>query len=254
MGRHTFLLTVLAGVGVAAPGCASYTSFKEARALDPGTIRFDVAMVAQDARPRVGATAFRQGAPPDPSDTTEQPQLSPGFEAQVRYGFAPGFDLGLKTSLSSLEVNGTIQLVRGERFDLALAPALQGAVGTNGDDEGWSMMLFKLPLLADFRFGDAGKHAVVVGPALAKAWGSGMSKNSGYTIDAMFAGGTIGVSFAAGPSVRIMPEIAVYSTLRGHGVALPRDAVRVSPDVGLGRPVLLQAGVGVAFGSTGDTR
>jgi hypothetical protein len=231
---------------VFAVGCASYSSMKEARTLDPGALRVDVVGGATTARPVSGATAFPGGGRPNPGDTTEQANITPGLEAQVRYGLVQGFDLGLKTSLSSLELNGTVQLMRAEHFDIALAPAIQGALGTNGDDEGWQMVLAKLALLGDARFGASGKHAVVIGPTLAKAWGSGVSKNSGYALDALFAGGTLGVSFEVTRGLRLFPEIAIYTPLTGHGVALPGDVVRVTPDVGPGRPVLVLVAVGVA--------
>lgn len=239
---------LLAIICARAFGCASLSTFKEARSLEPGSFRFDVAGVSTTARPKSGATAFLRGARPDPSNDSEQARTFPALEMQLRYGVTDGFDLGLKTNLSSFEINGTMQIARGQRIDVALAPGLQGAIGTNGDDEGWSLTMLKLPLLVGLRFGSEGHHAFVLGPTLAKSWGSGTSKNSGYAIDALFAGGTIGLSFDGG-SLRIMPEIAIYSALRGHGVALPGDVVRVSPDVGGGTPVLLQAGVAFAFGS-----
>jgi hypothetical protein len=79
-----------------------------------------------------------------------------------------------------------------------------------------------------------------------------MSKNSGYALDALFAGGTLGVSFEVVRGLRIFPEIAIYTPLTGHGVALPGDVVRVTPDVGLGRPVLVKIAVGVSASSTGS--
>jgi hypothetical protein len=235
-------------------GCASYSNMKEARALDPGAFRVDFVGGATTARPVSGATAFLDGGRPRSGDTSEQARVLPGLEAQVRYGIARGLDLGVKTSLTSLELNATVQLVRCERFDLALAPAAQGAFGSNGDDEGWQMALAKLALLGDARFGSAGRHAVVVGPALVKAWGGGTARNSGYALDALFAGGTLGVSIEVVPGVRLFPEIAIYTPLRGSGVALPGDVVRVSPDVGPGRPVLVQAALGFAVGTAGSPR
>lgn len=231
-------------------GCASYSSLKEARTIDPGGVRVDVAAGATTARPVSGATAFLNGSRPSPRDTSEQASVYRGIEAQARLGIVEGFDFGVKTSLSSLELNATVQLVRGKRFDLALAPAIQGALGGNGDDEGWQMALAKLALLGDARFGAFGQHAVVIGPALAKAWGSGTQKNSGYDIDALFAGGTLGVSLEVARGLRLFPEIAIYTPLNGSGVALPGNVVRVSPDVGPGRPVLVQMAVGVGIGST----
>jgi hypothetical protein len=251
---HAMLRRLASIVAALTFGCASYSSMKEARTVNLGAIRVDVVGGATTARPASGATAFLGGRRPSPGDTTEQARVLPGLEAQVRYGLAQGLDFGVKTSLTSVELNATVQLVRGERFDLALAPAVQGAFGSNGDDEGWQMALAKLALLGDARFGDAGRHAVVVGPALAKAWGGGTNKNSGYALDALFAGGTLGVSLEVAHGFRLFPEIAIYTPLRGRGVALPGHVVRVSPDVGPGTPVIVQAALGVAMGSDGSTR
>ncbi len=67
----------------------------------------------------------------------------------------------------------------------------------------------------------------------------------------LFAGGTVGLSLQVAKAIRLFPEIAIYTPLAGHGVALPGDVVRVSPDVAPGTPVILQAGLGVAFGGAG---
>ena len=221
--------------------CASYSTFKEAHPIDAGTFRFDLAMSGVSAAPKSGAVPFMVGGNDPPRSST-----LPDLELQFRWGIAHGFDLGLKTNLSSIEVNGTVQILRGDSFELAAAPAFQGAVGINGDDKGWSMALLKLPFLTGMRFGESGRHELVLGPALAKSWGRG---NEGYPMDALFAGGTIGVAFAAARIGRVMPELAIYTVLAGNGVPLPGNVVRVSPDVGGGRPVLIQAGVAFSFGS-----
>jgi hypothetical protein len=226
-------------------GCVSYSVLKDARALDPGAFQFDVAAGRSVIRPRSGATAF---AGRESSGIGEQTMDFPALELQARYGIERSLDIGLKTGLTNLELNSTVQLVRREASDVALAPAVQYAFSTNGDDEGWGTYLFKVPVLIDFRFGRGGEHALVFGPTIAQAVGSGNSKNSGYDVDALFAGGTIGVSFKLGPTIRVMPEIAIYTPLAGHGVALQGYALRVSPDVGLGKPVIVQAGLALSSG------
>ena len=248
--RASFLLVALGSLA----GCVSYSSYKEARALEPGSIRFDVVPTLTIARPKIGATAFLNGSRPSPNDTTEQPHDTPGVEVQLRYGIARGFDLGVKGSLSSVEANATIEVLRGRSFGVALAPAAQIALGTNFDDEGWEIALFKLPVLLGIRFGDDGRNALVLGPTLAKSVGGGTMKNSGYPADALFAGATIGLSLQAGSSFRVFPEIAIYTPLSGHGVALPGHIVRVSPDIGPGKPVIFQAGIGFSFGSGTSAR
>lgn len=221
---------LLAGI-CCAFGCASYSSFKEARALEPSAFRVDVAGTVITALPASGATAYLRGARPFPTDDSQMAKTKPALELQVRYGIARGFDLGLKTNLSSLELNGTVEIVRGARFDLALAPVIRvDSYSFNIiiiHDEGWRMTTLKLPLLADIRFGSAGQHALIFGPAIARAWGTGTDRNSGYSIGAVLAGGTVGLSLANGPDFRIFPEVAIYTTVAGHGIALPGGALRV---------------------------
>jgi hypothetical protein len=89
-----------------------------------------------------------------------------------------------------------------------------------------------------------------LGPAVARAWGTGTGNNSGYSIDAVLAGGTLGLSWAVGENLRIIPEVSVYTTVAGHGMAIPGHVVRVSPDVGTGDPTFIQGGIGIAFGRT----
>ena len=227
-------------------GCVSYSTFKDARPLEPGAFRFDVAAGETVTRPRSGATAYarRQQYPGGPSELAKD---SFALELQARYGLARGFDVGLKTGLTNLELNSTMQLVGREAFDVALAPAVQYALGTNGDDEGWQTLLFKLPLLIDLRFGQGGEHALVFGPTVAIASGSAQGKSSGSDVAALFAGGTVGFSFRLG-LLRLIPQIAIYTPLAGRGVALQGYAVRVSPDVGPGAPVIVQGGLALSFG------
>jgi hypothetical protein len=225
-------------------GCVSYSVLKDARTLDPGAFRFDFAVGRTVIRPRSGATAYERR---QSSGVGELAKDSFALELQARYGISRGFDVGLKTGMTNLELNSTMQLVRRDAFDVALAPAVQYALGSNGDDEGWETLLFKLPVLIDFRFGQGGEHALVLGPTVAIEVGSGNAKNSGYKLAALFAGGTVGVSFKLGMA-RIMPEIAIYTPLSGQGVALQGSAVRVSPDVGPGAPVIVQAGLAFSFG------
>ena len=226
-------------------GCVSYSAFKDARALDPGAFRLDVAPGATVVRPRSGLVAYeRQYELPRVGDLAN---AYFAFELQARYGIARGLDLGLKTGGTNLELNSTLQLVRRETFDVALAPALQYALGTNGDDEGWEMFLVKLPVLIDFRFGPGGDHALVFGPTIAQAIGSGNGRNSNYKPDALFIAGTVGFSFKVGVA-RFVPEIALYTPLTGGAVALPGSTLRVSPDLGVGKPVIVQAGLAFSFG------
>ena len=90
------------------------------------------------------------------------------------------------------------------------------------------MATLKLPLLADIRFGSAGQHGLIFGPAIARAWGSGTDRNSGYSIGAVLAGGTVGLSLANGPDFRIFPEIAVTrpSLATASGFPAPSSACR----------------------------
>jgi hypothetical protein len=245
-------LSVLAAVALSS-GCTSLSSFKEAHPIDRGAVRFDAALSGAGAAPVRGATAFLGGRRPSANDSSENAKSALQLQLQLRFGAFPGADVGLKTNLSSIELNSTIQLLRGASFELAFAPALQAGIGSNLDDEGWSINVIKLPILTGFRFGDGGRHELVLGPTVARMWGRGTAKNEPYGVSAWLAGGTVGISFESGFG-RVMPEVAVFSTVGGSAVALTPDIVRVWPDVSAGSPILYQAGVAFAFGSGARSR
>jgi hypothetical protein len=244
-GRTNLWLAWVTTLLLSSSGCVSYSSFKEARALDAHQVRVDVAAGFTHTLPQDGATAYLGGAS-SVRNSTEEPRDVVNPEVQVRYGLVDGFDLGVKTGLSNVELNSTIQLVRGTTFDLALAPAAQLAIGTNMDDEGWMAELLKLPLLADLRFCH-GECAFVLGPAVAFETGNGLNKNQ-HGLDALLLGTSLGLSFPIAPYLRLMPEVSVYTAVFGKGIALSPDVVRVSPDVGPWKPTFIQAGMALSFG------
>lgn len=234
------------GCMVGLMGCVSISNFKSARALAPGTYEVDVAASASGTSPQTGANAYARG-----TNNGEVSPSTPTFEVQARGGVVPGFDLGGKLSLANAELNGTIQLLHRPSLDLALAPAAGVAASTNGDDESWTELTAKLPLLIGIRFGPSREHQIVLGVAAMGVTGSAQDKNAdkGFDPRALLAGASIGVSFALGAHLHLMPEIAAYTPIVGSAIGLTGGNVRVSPDVHFGSPVLVQAGMAFGFGS-----
>jgi hypothetical protein len=224
-------------------GCVSYSSLKTARALAPGTWRADVAAGARWTIPRSGLTAFDPTSPPS-EDAKDGPEL----EFQVRHGIISGVDVGLKSNGASAELNTTFEIDRTPRWGLAVAPAIQVASGSNLDDEGWNLAVFKLPVLVGLRLG---RHEIVVGPTLLVTSGRGTAKNH-VDPDAVLAGGTAGFSFAAAQWMRIHAEVAIFTPVAGDALAIDHAYVRIAPDVGVGRPVLIGASLGFSFGPDRD--
>lgn len=228
---------------VATAGCVSYSSLKTARALAPGTWRADAAAGARWTTPRSGVTAFTRT-----STHSEDAKNGPELEFQVRRGIISGFDVGFKTNGASAELNTTVEIERTARWGLAVGPAIQAASGTNLDDEGWSLAVFKLPVLIGLRLG---RHEIVVGPTLLVTRGRAGAKND-VDPNAVLAGGTAGFSFAATERVRVHAEVTLFTPIAGDALAIDHASIRIAPDVEAGRPVLIGASLGFSFGSDGD--
>jgi hypothetical protein len=244
------LLAAVLALAAHTAGCSvSYSSLKTARALPPGSWRLDLAPGGRATAPLAG-TGARDHRPEERPAVERSPAL-PAFELQVRRGMVRGVDLGLKTNGLGLELNATIEIARGERWCLALAPAVQETVSTNLDDEGWQLTALKLPVLVGWRFGSAHQHEVVVGPAVMGTIGSPLMGNGHVHPNALLGGGTVGTSIALTPSLRVFVELAGYTPLVAEGVPAELGTIRMAPDVGPGRPVVLQLGAGLSIGADG---
>ncbi|HKD38668.1 MAG TPA: hypothetical protein VKB87_00110 [Myxococcaceae bacterium] len=220
-------------VGVACAKCATYTNIKTARALDPGTFQFNAAVGAQ----RAGSTR----------------SFVPSGEIGARYGVVRGFDIGLTLTTFTAEANATVQLVRSDDFDLALAPAISRGLTSNFDDEGVTITMAKLPLLIGVNLGNQKQHQIVLGPTAIGQWDDGTGKVMG-SYHALLLGGTAAVSVAVADNFRILPLVAVFVPVSGTGIpsmgAITPQMVLV-PDASGNRPVIFQGGLGFSFGNDG---
>ena len=245
-------LAILAALSFAA--CASFSTMKTARAIDPGTSQFS--MIGSAVGTAV-PNANQNG------DGVTRGAVGPQFELAWRYGIIDGFDLGAKLTSLGGELNSTISFVRTNGFDLALAPAV-GLTGftyddcggcLNGNNVGVWEVYGKLALLFGLRFGPHREEEFVFGPEVVPVGftavdSAAQTTTSGSTV---LVGGVAGVSFRLSPWLRLMPEVTILTP--ASSFTLP-DA----PDVQLfnrfseTNAVFYQLGLGFSWGDDGFGR
>ncbi len=241
------LASVLAGSFCA---CASFSTMKTARAIDPGTSQFSLMGGA------VGASV-----PNAFGDNLTRAAFAPQFELAWRYGIVEGLDLGMKLSSLGGEVNSTISLVRSAGFDLALAPAAgvtgysfldcPGCVGGGNNVDVWEFYL-KVPLLFGIRFGPHRMHEIVLGPELVPLSVSyGSNGTAGVSQTALLIGGVFGVSLKLSPWLRIQPEVTILTPV-GANFDLPNAPLY--DRFGATNAIFYQLGLGFAWGNDGFER
>jgi hypothetical protein len=208
---------------------------RTARALDPGTVQFNTS-----------AGAYQ---------STLTSRWMPTSEIGVRFGVAHGVDLGFTLNALTVEGNATIQLVRSQYVDLALAPAFSLGASSNFDDEGVDITTAKLPLLVGINFG---RHQLVLGPTVIAQWDNASGNLSADGIPAgnyhaILLGGTAAVSFSVSKSFRIMPLFGIFvpfgTGIPSMGATTPQ--ITLLPTSLGNRPLIMQAGLGFSFGADG---
>ena len=216
----------------------SYSSMRTARAVDPGKWRLDVAPSFVGA-PRTAVAAKA--------------------DVGIRVGVVDRVDVGLRLQGIGGEGSLTVQPVRSNSVDVAVAPSVGYTITANFDDEETKIAFAKLPVLVGFDFGDASEHQVVLGPTLV-GLASDASGNLGSdglgtgTFTTLLGGGSLGVSFAITSRFRLLPEIDLFTPLAGKGLPVGSAATPQmieSPNVAFGRPFLVQVAVGLSFGNDG---
>ncbi|HUB09839.1 MAG TPA: hypothetical protein VMB50_22745 [Myxococcales bacterium] len=238
---------MLLGVLGLSTGCPSFTLLKNARALDHGEFQFTAA-------PEVYGGVVPTTAATPTGGTLFLPQVELG----ARYGIVDGFDLGLKLYIAGIELDSTIQLVRGGPVDLALEPGVGYfgiQAGSGASSAGFDAIPFQVPLLVGINFGPG--HQFFFGPQvdpyvlIVDAGGSGGSSATGVEL---FVGGTIGLSFKVGRLFRITPEIElmspVYASVSVNGITGGGGA---GSTFGTGT-FLLQGAVDFSIGGDGFNR
>jgi hypothetical protein len=234
-------------------GCASFSTMKTARAIDPGTTQVTA------AGSLVGAVV-----PFDDGTGRVHRPADPQFELGVRYGIVDGFDLGAKVWSLGGELNSTISLVRSRFLDLALAPSV-GLVsysfgtdcdiyGNCGNSYNVLELFAKIPLLFGVRFGAWQEHELVFGPEVVPITVlTGDDYGDGDASSGALLGGVLGVSFKCAPWLRIMPEITILAPVAKYFGPADPNATYIN---GYGRSgsLFYQAALGFSWGDDGFGR
>jgi hypothetical protein len=193
--------------------CPSFSNLKTARALDKG--QYEITLAAE----AIGASNF------DTANGTGSGYAYPQFEIAARFGIADGLDLGFKVYPIGIELDGSIQLLRGS-FDLSLDPGV-GISGsgftTYGPEGSTGASFFVVPLHLDLLGGinlGTGGTQIVFGPGVYGVFGLANSISDGASQDGnsatLLVGGTLGISVALLPILRVMPEFDIYFPVAGH--------------------------------------
>jgi len=234
-------------------GCASFSTMKTARAIDPGTTQVTAAGSV------VGATV-----PFDDNTGRVHHPADPQFELGVRYGIVDGLDLGAKVWSLGGELNSTISLVRSRFFDLALAPSVglvNYSFGTmcdiygNCDNTISVLELYaKIPLLFGLRFGRWQEHEFVFGPEVVPITVlTGDDYGNSTSQSGALLGGVLGVSFKCAPWLRIMPEVTILAPVATYFGPVDPNTTYIN---GYGRSgsLFYQAALGFSWGDDGFER
>jgi hypothetical protein len=239
-------------------GCASFSTFKTARAIDPG-----------ETQVTASGGVIADTVPYNDGSGRQHTYADPQFELGVRYGIADGFDLGAKVWSLGAELNSTISIVRSRYFDLALAPSVGvvnysygidcDAAGYNCDTVNVLELFAKVPLLFGIRFGARQEHEFVFGPEVVPISAlSGDDYGNGGTSSGVLLGGLLGVSFKVSPWLRIMPEVTVLTPVVHYFDGSDQNGLYGGYGLinGYGRSgsLFYQAGLGFSWGGDGFGR
>ena len=247
-------LAVVAGCFL---GCASFSTFKTARALDQGQTQVTLS-----------GGVIADTVPSHDASGSQYVEAAPQFELGIRYGIVDGFDLGAKVWSLGGEINSTISLVRSRYFDLALAPSVGlvnysydtdcDAFGNNCMNNISVLELFaKVPLLFGVRFGPQQEHELVFGPEVVPITVlTGDDYGNSSASSGLLLGGLLGISLKTTPWLRIMPEITVLTPVVHYfDGSDPSGAYEGGYGLinGYGRSgsVFYQAGLGFSWGGDG---
>jgi hypothetical protein len=237
-------------------GCASFSTFKTARALDQGQTQVTFS-----------GSAIVDTIPYNDGTGRQYVRGDPQFELGVRYGIVDGFDLGVKVWSLGGEINSTISIVRSRYFDLALAPSVGlvnysydsacDAFGDNCNTINVLELFAKVPLLFGVRFGPQQEHELVFGPEVVPITVlTGDDYGNGTSSSGLLLGGVLGVSIKTTPWLRIMPELTVLTPVVHYFDGTDSSGVYESGyglinGYGRAGSVLYQAGLGFSWGGDG---
>lgn len=219
------LLLLLPAVALLS-GCPSFSTMGTARTLPKGKSQLFIApggMVLTDFQ-RDDTGAYQSYA-------------FPSVEFGGRYGVTDRVELGGKLWFLGAEIDGKFALARSpdpeHGLDLAVAPALSVYPFTSGDQSA-TYLWVHLPLLIGV---NTGGGQLVIGPRISDMLIAG----AGDTINAVWAGGSLGYAFKLGDGFRLLPEVSVAWPI--HVTVGSTADTTLEP-----KGALVQANLGFLFG------
>jgi hypothetical protein len=240
---HRPLRSVLVRASLAAAlalgtGCASLTSMQTASVVPDGKVR------GFFAPETVGVVTSESG-----SGTSSA--FAPQVEGGVRVGVGSGWDIGAKAWLLGFEIDGKYQFLDAGGHILSVGPGL-GYFGANssgsGSSDSLNVITFYLPLYYGLRMGN---HELVISPKAIDQliYGSGTDADgkTSSSGNVLWVGGSLGMAFKLGTSLRLMPEISVMYPAYINGTTISATGSSSSGGVS-GNAVMVQAGIGFLFG------
>lgn len=195
MTSRRISLAAVCMLALATQGCMSIGNVQSADTLGKGNFQFGVEPGVQ------GVAVVAPGV-------TTGPLVYPHVDFSLRYGLADRFDLGIRAGQSFVELMGKFLITEpGSMFKLSVAPQLGGVFFSVGG-AGISFISIALPVLMGIAVSD--NVEIILGPRLQNylllGAVSGSGSASAYT---MGVGGSLGVAFGIGDSLKILPEAAV---------------------------------------------
>lgn len=207
----TVRLAIIA-VAVLASGCASLSTMQTARTLRPGESQITASTSL--AGGGIPGIAIDTGLPPPAGHKVALPV--PQAEIEVRHGFAPRWDWGIRTYLLGLGTDVKFQFLQREKWDAAFAPgtSLSYVFLPAG---GSSLQTGELDVVLPVLFGRhlRGGSSVVFGPKMqGRLAFNAVNTPQGNARGTRFvllggAGGTLNVALGKGWSIPL--ELSIYN-------------------------------------------
>ena len=183
---------VVASFGLA--GCPSLTTLHTARPVEVGKNEVGIAL---------STYTFEDG------DSTD---YLPSLEAQVRHGFGPRVDGGLRaSSLSMLQVDLNYAVVLNDRFALSIDPTLAVL-----PIAGISMYQVLVPVLADVITSDRFTLTLSIKPGRVAVHDTDDDNDIGIEASSGLLGYGIGAKWRVNDSLTLFPEFAAVELLKYH--------------------------------------
>ena len=208
-------------------GCATMGTFQNAETLGKG-------------KWEVGIEPSMWGAASESATV-----MYPHAGVSARVGLSDRIDVGGRVGSSGIELSGKFGLTdRESNVPVSIAPSV-GGLALGAGSTSFSIIALQVPVLVGLRMGE---NEVVLGPKV-HLWSFGASvDNSGASAAIWSLGASAGYSARVGPTVRLIPELAVLRPIVVTGATdTTSDTVGVDS-----AGVLLQVGLGIVIGSPAE--